>query len=44
MGHTCEEYRAILLTLTAIPQIDNATKKDHSEKFFNETIDRIHPW
>ncbi|KPM44918.1 hypothetical protein AK830_g1634 [Neonectria ditissima] len=24
--------------------IDNSTKKDHSEKFFNETIDRIHPW
>jgi len=24
--------------------IDNATKKDHSEKFFNETIDHIHPW
>ncbi|KAI3391501.1 hypothetical protein diail_7199, partial [Diaporthe ilicicola] len=23
--------------------IDNATKKDHSEKFFNETIDQIHP-
>ncbi|ROW04733.1 hypothetical protein VMCG_04816 [Cytospora schulzeri] len=24
--------------------IDHATKKDHSEKFFNETIDRIQPW
>ncbi|KAF2802283.1 putative short chain-type dehydrogenase, partial [Mytilinidion resinicola] len=24
--------------------IDNATKEEHSEKFFNETIDRIHPW
>ncbi|KAK9381361.1 NAD(P)-binding protein [Kockiozyma suomiensis] len=24
--------------------IDHSTKKDHSEKFFNETIDRIHPW
>ncbi|KAK7744647.1 hypothetical protein SLS53_003534 [Cytospora paraplurivora] len=24
--------------------IDNATKREHSEKFFNETIDRIHPW
>lgn len=24
--------------------IDNATKEDHSGKFFNETIDRIHPW
>ncbi|KAI0380235.1 NAD(P)-binding protein [Hypomontagnella monticulosa] len=24
--------------------IDNSTKKDHSEKFFNETIDRTLPW
>ncbi|KAK7428464.1 hypothetical protein QQZ08_005083 [Neonectria magnoliae] len=24
--------------------IDNSMKKEHSEKFFNETIDRIHPW
>lgn len=43
MGTTCENT-AQYLTLTIIPQIDNATKKDHSEKFFNETIDRIHPW
>ncbi|KAK7413106.1 hypothetical protein QQX98_007992 [Neonectria punicea] len=24
--------------------IDGSTKKDHSEKFFNETIGQIHPW
>ncbi|KAI4639767.1 hypothetical protein J4E93_009121 [Alternaria ventricosa] len=24
--------------------VDNATKKDHSEQFFNETIDRRYPW
>ncbi|KAH7324056.1 hypothetical protein BKA65DRAFT_555716 [Rhexocercosporidium sp. MPI-PUGE-AT-0058] len=24
--------------------IDDATKEGHSEKFFNETIDQIHPW
>ncbi|KAF2870765.1 hypothetical protein BDV95DRAFT_574576 [Massariosphaeria phaeospora] len=24
--------------------IDKATKEEHSEKFFNETIDKIHPW
>ncbi|KAI4710108.1 putative secondary metabolism biosynthetic enzyme [Alternaria sp. Ai002NY15] len=24
--------------------VDNATKKEHSEQFFNETIDRRYPW
>ncbi|KAH8680788.1 hypothetical protein BX600DRAFT_543480 [Xylariales sp. PMI_506] len=24
--------------------IENSTKMDHSQKFFNETIDQIHPW
>ncbi|KAI1385915.1 aflatoxin biosynthesis ketoreductase-like protein nor-1 [Hypoxylon trugodes] len=24
--------------------IDNSTKEEHSQKFFNQTIDKIHPW
>lgn len=31
--------------LSLIPfEVDNATKKEHSEQFFNETIDRRYPW
>lgn len=25
-------------------EIERATKQEHSGKFFNETIDKIHPW
>lgn len=25
-------------------QIDNATKEEHSGKFFNETIDKFNQW
>jgi norsolorinic acid ketoreductase len=25
-------------------KVDSATKEEHSEKFFNETIEQIHPW
>jgi norsolorinic acid ketoreductase len=31
------------LSLTRL-EVDNATKKEHSEQFFNETIDRRYPW
>lgn len=34
----------VLLLTYSYLQIDNATKQDHSEKFFDETIDKIHPW